>query len=436
MGLLDNINLDDPKTMGLLNLGLGILSGNTGRPGDLGQGVMQGFGNYQQMVQTQQRQKMLEQQQAMQAEKFDMEKREFERSQNKPIVVGKTLVDPNTYKPLYEATGAASGADPYFSPVPTEQGLAWFDHRTGKLQLINNESGAPVVKSSDSPMIRGAVKGAEAQASANWKPNDMIEGQILTDAQVARMASGLPTNNFNTPYPVTLGAPGTTATDIREGTTGDIPLRSPFNQRQGIRVPTSAELAGAKKAAEIKAEDTAKAETGLNQAVAQAEDTIRLVDELVGSEDGSIKPHPGFETAVGMSSKLDPRNYIAGTEATAFNTRLDQLKGKQFLQAFESLKGGGQITEVEGKKATDAIARMNTATTEKEFVTASRDFQRTIKGAVDRAKEKVGGQQEQRQSIKSLPLPAKPSSMTLKKGAIYQTPKGELRWNGKAFEDF
>jgi hypothetical protein len=433
-----NFDMNDPKTAGLLNIGLGILAGNTGRPGDLGQGLLGGMQNYQQMMAQQQRQKMLDQQFKQEQELFQLKKAEYERDAKKPIVVGKSLLDPNTYKPLYEATGAAGGADPYFSPIATENGLAWFDHRTGKLQLINNESGAPVVKSSDSPAVRGAVKGAESEAAANWKPNTDIDGTITTDANVARMVNGLPTNNFSTPYPVTFGAPGTTATDVREGTTGEIPLRNPGNPRPGIRVPTKAEQAAAETEAKIKAEDRAKTSTGLGQAVAQAEETLRLVDELVGSADGSVPRHPGFEAAVGMSSKFDPRNYLAGTEATAFNTRLDQLKGKQFLQAYESLKGSGQITEIEGKKATDAIARMNTATTEEEFVTASRDFQKTIRGAVERAKAKVGGQPSNNPvmpEVKALQLPAKPSSMTLKKGTVYQTPRGNLRWNGKAFED-
>lgn len=38
-------------------------------------------------------------------------------------------------------------------------------------------------------------------------------------------------------------------------------------------------------------------------------------------------------------------------------------------------------------------------------------------------------------ATKAQPMPAKPSPLTLKKGVVYNTPKGELRWNGKAFED-
>jgi hypothetical protein len=81
MGLLDfDFDMNDPKTMGLLNLGLGILAGNTGRPGDMGAGLAQGLGNYQQMIQAQQRQKMLEQQQQMQNEQYGWQKQDRERA--------------------------------------------------------------------------------------------------------------------------------------------------------------------------------------------------------------------------------------------------------------------------------------------------------------------------------------------------------------------
>lgn len=77
--------------------------------------------------------------------------------------------------------------------------------------------------------------------------------------------------------------------------------------------------------------------------------------------------HPGRETATGLSGSVDPRNYVPGTDATDFRTVLDQIGGAAFLQAFESLKGGGAITEVEGKRATDAIARLNRAQSDAEF---------------------------------------------------------------------
>lgn len=95
--------------------------------------------------------------------------------------------------------------------------------------------------------------------------------------------------------------------------------------------------------------------------------------------------HPGLSTATGLQGTIDPRNYVPGTDATNFKTVLDQIKGSAFLQAFANLKGGGQITEVEGKKATDAIARLNTAQSTPEFSKALAE----LKGVVDAGQERM-----------------------------------------------
>lgn len=144
------------------------------------------------------------------------------------------------------------------------------------------------------------------------------------------------------------------------------------------------QLAGAKASGKTMGESQTQAQIDLPQVAAQGEETVKLVDDLLAS--------PGFKQAVGTSRLMGLQN-IPGTSAKDFDVRLDQLKGKQFLQAFQSLKGGGQITEVEGKKATDAISRMNAASSEKEFTNAAREFQDIIRQGVERAKGKAGGAQ-------------------------------------------
>jgi hypothetical protein len=140
-------------------------------------------------------------------------------------------------------------------------------------------------------------------------------------------------------------------------------------------------IAGAKTGATTEAKSRTEARLEAPQAVAQAEEAIKLVDDLLKA--------PGFKQAVGGSRLLGIQK-IPGTDAKDFDVRLDQLKGKQFLQAFESLKGGGQITEVEGKKATDAIARMDAASSEAEFTKAAKEFQGVIRQGMERAKQKGG----------------------------------------------
>lgn len=135
-------------------------------------------------------------------------------------------------------------------------------------------------------------------------------------------------------------------------------------------------------------------------AIDSATQAIQKIDELVGKptlKDKSGKiiqqgtaPHPGFEAAVG-ASMLPGARFVPGTNAADFDARLKEIQGGAFLEAYNTLKGGGSITEVEGQKATQAITRMSTAQSEAEFKTAARDFQDVLRKGIARAKAKVGG---------------------------------------------
>lgn len=95
--------------------------------------------------------------------------------------------------------------------------------------------------------------------------------------------------------------------------------------------------------------------------------------------------HPGRATSTGLSGTLDPRNYLPGTDASDFRAVSDQISGGAFLQAFESLKGAGQITEVEGTKATNAIARLSRAQSDTEYVTALSELREVMNAGLERA---------------------------------------------------
>lgn len=105
--------------------------------------------------------------------------------------------------------------------------------------------------------------------------------------------------------------------------------------------------------------------------------------------------HPGREAATGLSGTIDPRNYLPGTDPTDFQVVLDQIGGTAFLQAFESLKGGGQITEVEGKKATDAMARLNRSQSDEEFQRSLQDLRDVMVNAKARLNGGKATQQPQ-----------------------------------------
>jgi hypothetical protein len=132
----------------------------------------------------------------------------------------------------------------------------------------------------------------------------------------------------------------------------------------------------------------------LPEAIAMNNDAIRKIDEMIGGIDAKGnplpgakgKPHPGFTGAVGFGLGAQ---YIPGTEARGFKARHEEVLGQAFLDAFEALKGGGAITEIEGQKATAARTRMALATSEKEYMDAAREYQGVLKRGIENARSRI-----------------------------------------------
>jgi hypothetical protein len=149
-------------------------------------------------------------------------------------------------------------------------------------------------------------------------------------------------------------------------------------------------LASAKAGGKVRGETQVTSEINLPQTVANAENSKQLIDQMVGSADGKVKPHPGFEGYVGFTYKPGMR-FVEGSQEANFEALLEQVKGGAFLEAFQALKGGGHITEIEGTKATDAITRMRKSQSEDEFRKAAREYQQVIDAGIKRAKQKAAG---------------------------------------------
>lgn len=80
-------------------------------------------------------------------------------------------------------------------------------------------------------------------------------------------------------------------------------------------------------------------------------------------------------------------------EANRAQSRLDQIQGATFLQAYNDLRGGGQITEAEGSKATAAYNRLaSTGMSDEDFKKALTDFRAEIVKLVEIAKQRAGGE--------------------------------------------
>lgn len=117
----------------------------------------------------------------------------------------------------------------------------------------------------------------------------------------------------------------------------------------------------------------------LPQIIDRANYALALIEQL--------KKHPGKNIAVGYGSVLP---IVPGTDQADFVTRLEQIQGQNFLQAFSDLKGGGAISEVEGLKATNAVARMNRRQKADDFDKSLDDLEGVVRSGIKNAKQKAG----------------------------------------------
>jgi hypothetical protein len=112
-----------------------------------------------------------------------------------------------------------------------------------------------------------------------------------------------------------------------------------------------------------------------------ATQATKIIDDLLN--------HPGFSGIFGKSALLQPQ-WAWGSDWADANALLNQIKGKTFLEAFQTLKGGGQITELEGIKAEQAIARLDRAQSDEAAKLALLELKEIAKIGVDRARQRAG----------------------------------------------
>ncbi|MEM9969515.1 MAG: hypothetical protein AAF762_00230 [Pseudomonadota bacterium] len=118
-------------------------------------------------------------------------------------------------------------------------------------------------------------------------------------------------------------------------------------------------------------------------ALGESERGVNTANTMLGVIDGIIGDDQ-LKNATGWGSYV-PFD-LPGLNARV-RGRIGQLEGQLFLQAFESLKGAGQITEVEGRKATEAMARLRTSLKYEDYIEALGELKEVVTNARDRANE-------------------------------------------------
>lgn len=126
----------------------------------------------------------------------------------------------------------------------------------------------------------------------------------------------------------------------------------------------------------------AQAEAALPAAGTMVENALQTIQQL--------RDHPGRATGTGLSGTLDPRNYFAGTDATDFRVMSRQAKSQSFMAARDNLKGAGQVTDFEGKKGEEAIAALDEAQSDGQYLRALGALERMMVASYRDLEKKAG----------------------------------------------
>lgn len=117
---------------------------------------------------------------------------------------------------------------------------------------------------------------------------------------------------------------------------------------------------------------------------------IANIDAILADKEGLSQT---FGNAVSVGPVGLPNQWLPtlpNTPKANLAERVKQVVGQNFLQAFSSLKGAGAITEVEGSKAQEAMARLGSAQDQKSFETALNDLKAVLQIGYDRMSQQAG----------------------------------------------
>lgn len=99
------------------------------------------------------------------------------------------------------------------------------------------------------------------------------------------------------------------------------------------------------------------------------------------------RAHPGREHGVGALGPF--AGLVYGSNALGFAEIIKQINNQNFLSAYDTLRGGGQIANIEGEKATQAKARLNRAQSPDDFEAALKDYEEAMRGDYERVQRRL-----------------------------------------------
>lgn len=377
MGLLNMIQGDPEKQealrQGLLSAGIQMLAGGRQDFGtSLGQGMGAGVGQYSAQMDAMKKKKAKDQMLSglfPQAQPATMPGANNEAGAPAAPETSNPYAQPQQPDRMAQARMMASSGIPEYETLGLKMALEKPDEQTGTSEMKNWQFAQSLPEDQRAQFL---------QKSGGNAPSTVQEWEYFN--KLDPQSQGRFLEMKRNPQIMNLG--GSQAVRAPGGGISE-------NYAVTPKMTETPEYQAAQETAKVSARESvqrgAEATGHLPKVQASAENARNMVNGILN--------HPGFSSTVGVTAMPGAR-FVPGTKEADFMSRMDQLKGSAFLQAFETLKGGGQITEVEGKKATDAINRMSISTSENEFKSAAQDFLSVVNRAEQNAQRAAGAPTE------------------------------------------
>lgn len=149
----------------------------------------------------------------------------------------------------------------------------------------------------------------------------------------------------------------------------------------GGYAPALSEIEKAQKAGSVQGQLQTQAQFDLPGALSSTYQAKKTLADL--------RAAPGLPAIFGIPGQFP--NIPAG-DAAAAQALYDKLMGGAFLEGYQFLKGGGQITEYEGKQAANAIIAANRAQSVEDFLKAAADYEDALNRGVQKLQAQSSGE--------------------------------------------
>jgi len=301
--------------------------------------------------------------------------------------------------------------------------------RQSRMPALLQLAADPMIRQDPAKMatLQHLIQQEQATDERARQAADPLYQEELLAAQLANEEASLSNAAMRNPTPEPLSGPGRLQADIDAGLVpADTPLQPPsvtINGDSDLGDPPRGmvwaigpdgdvlreqrDLGGGRfamvpVALPISNTDAAvEADDRMAESIDAAEESTKTLNVI-----DSILNNPALPSVTGKyQGGLDPEGFerfFMSQDAIDVAVMIKQLKGRAFLQAFETLKGGGQITEREGQAAEAAMARLQRVQSTEAFVEGLKEL-RTI---ADIARRRAMGEDVPEYSFASQPAAA------------------------------